>query len=281
MSRENGYSQKAENSVVPFPREKVLGPDGQLETYIKNLTDFPEIASLPEELSSTSIESYANWLAKLTIKGGKKKERGAFIHLDARKDTFIFPSNPKVGEYGSVLSEIGIGSRFIPLIRIHSHPDQTSFSPQDLKWAISSPIFFFEMLSSQGQNFLLVRTKETEIDDVDKVGKRMDEIKDEMINSRRKLFKVFREHELPKEIADLFEAVILGDEIAEFGSDYVSYLLTYVATYRAAREHKIGFYVSNKDGVYRVFGEGQLTKIEEKGLQIIHESFDKLATGNF
>ena len=262
---EKGFSQKEANQTVPFPVNEVM-QEGQIEEYLLSLRNaFPSFEELPDTVTAPGLDAYGSWFASLTKLDPARRERGAFIHIDVVNNNLIYPTNPHVGTKNESTAEYGHGRRFFPLVRTHSHPDNTSFSPHDLKRAIGSTWFIAELLATQEANYLLLRTYETETEDIDKSIERMDEVTEEIHKGQLDMLSVLdpavKSGEIPSNVADYMKRRHLQEDIKEFGSDSLAYLFTLATTIQAAERFKLGFYRSDL--------KGNFTRIDERILEDI------------
>ncbi|MEO6508480.1 MAG: hypothetical protein ABIO02_00850 [Patescibacteria group bacterium] len=276
--------QREANSVVPFPKDKILkGGTGLLEYYLANLQKSDRLfsySSLPDSLSAGSSDSYLSWLADLTKKDPNHRERAAFTHLDLSKDTLVYPVNPSIGIYQRSVAEVGMGKRFFPLQRNHSHPETSCFSPQDLKRVIGDPEFISEGLGTQDKNYLLLRTDETILDDWAVAEEKMESIKEDLqesFDAYRNIFDSLIEHGATQDVINVYKALNYEEDIKEFGTNAMIYYLTHNMTYIVAEKFKLGFYYSDKDGIFRRFTADKLVDIQERMIKAGNNVFDRLA----
>lgn len=279
------------NSIIPFPSEIKSQEDGLLEAYLKNLTQaasLPLYEELPNEITSFAIDRYANWLFKLTDADSLKRERGAFIHLDVNKNRLIYPSNPFVGTSNETLSIAGEGKRFLPIVRIHTHPNRTCFSPTDLRRPISDSRFIAEMLSTKGKNYLLLRTEDSVLEDAEETIKKMDELTNLIMEDANRVGRILsvmvKNGIMPGDVAELILVKINEINLRELGSPFVQYYLTHYLTFEVAKTYKLGFYASQEEGVYKeVSGDGIEREMEEfraKYLALVNKFFDEMENAN-
>ena len=227
---------------------------GDIETYLTTLTALADFDKLPQHLTAPALDEYASWLSMLTQVD--MRERGAFVHFDIKQLRLIYPSNPHVGDRNSGDAVYGPRSnRFYPFVRSHSHPDNTCFSPHDLKRAIGSKQFIAELLGTEESNYLVLRTEQTatevESEIVHKVMSEEMELYQNLFDKLRDIFpSAVREGTLPKDYAEYLDARYQEEEYKEFGSDIVTYMMTIATALRIADEYKLGFYKSNKRGLF-------------------------------
>lgn len=263
-----GFSQKEANQTVPFPVND-LRWEGDIEQYLLRYENaFPSFEELPDMVTAPGLDTYGSWLANLTKADPSRRERGAFIHIDIATNNLIYPSNPHVGTRSESIAEYGHGNRFYPLVRTHSHPDNTSFSPHDLKRAIGSTWFIAELLATREANYLLLRTYETETEDVDRSIERMDEVTQEIHKGQLDMLSILdpavKSGDIPSNVADYIKRRYLQEEIKEFGSDSLIYLLTFATTIQAAERFKLGFYRSDRKGNFTRVDESILGEIKKR-----------------
>lgn len=278
---------KTENSIVSFPKEQIFSGEGTLEAYFRNLaqTDTEDVIAYnksPKEFSSIGTDYYLNWLAELTSKDPKHRERGAWIHIKT-DGKIIYPSNPTIGRFNHVSNNVySRSNKFAPFMRSHSHPGGTCFSPQDLKRELSDELFIAEALGSRKRNFLLLRTDQTTFDDPQEVSDKMDNItRDTEKISLEQLITVYNQMikgGIPKKVADNTLRRISQADLDELGTDYGSYYLTIAATHFAAKEYNLGFYISNKDGIYSRFKPEDLAQISRIKRDLIKRTLDSTAS---
>lgn len=285
MELKTDLPSKRENSIVPFPREQIFSGEGSLELYFGDLVmpggSFFAYNRLPDEFSSIGVEHYVNWLTQLTDKDPQHRERGAWLHI-MENERIIYPSNPTIGRMGEMVNAIFSKNphRFFPLTRTHSHPDGSCFSPQDLKRALASPRFVAEALGTQKRNYLLLRTDHTISDSPVEVSNRMNDHAKYIDEMAHKLDTILDPlvvaGDLPRGAADYFRRIMARAELAEFGTIYSYYYSTFAISLFLADEYKLGFYVSDKDGVYRKVKEDDLDQIMYKEEELIERTFDNL-----
>lgn len=275
---------KKENSIVPFPKELIFSGEGTLELYFRTLPegiDFVSYDKLPDEFTSVGIEHYLNWLARLTNEDPKHRERGSWLHL-GQGDRIIYPSNPTIGREREVVNAIFTKNfdKFFPFARSHSHSDGSCFSPQDLKRALSMDLFIAEALGTQKRNFLLLRSDQSTFDDPNEIDDKLNGITRDIRRETHRVDTILEASvasgELPREAVDHFSSLLLLAELAEFGTKFPTYYLTVAAALFASDEYKLGFYVSDKAGIYRRVKMADLDQILQKERELNRKIFDNL-----
>ncbi len=280
MTEPSGEVVRQRNREAPFPNE-INTDRGDLENYFVHLSEDDEeeliyYDDLPDSFSSVGMDQYPTWLAMLTEADPQHRERASFVYLREDPIEFIYPQNPEIGtESEAIPIKTKKPKIFFPLTRVHSHPDTTCFSPQDLRRVLSLRGIWFEenefvseIVGTPRQNFLLLRTEETEFDEPEEVERLLENFQQDAQKMRDAIDNVIRESVKgdlgTKEMADLLINCLYQAEKEVFGADYATYLTTIAATHQIAKEHKIGFYVSNHDGLYRRFTDEDLQSIKNK-----------------
>lgn len=259
-------NQKLENSGVPFPNAE-LSQIGTLETYLLGLTNHGLAihAKLPEVLTAPAIDAYANWQSDLTQHDRVHRERASFIHFDLKSERFVFPSNPSIGTPNRSKPELGKGKRFVPIVRVHSHPDMSFFSSQDLKRMMASPHSIVDIVAAKGVNYLLLTTDETVLEDAERAEEIMDDTKKSIEGTFGELQEYYRrllsEGNVPEEVFNELLLKVYLEEYRRYGTEFRLYYTTAATTKIVADAYKLGFYKSDRRGVFTKVPETFLADI--------------------
>lgn len=279
MAESTGEVVRQRNREVPFPTE-INAKRGELEDYFaslvgKEVDDIYHYDDLPQTFSSIGMDQYSAWLADLTAADPEHRERAAFVYLREYPLKFIYLPNPAIGtEQNSEPVLTHNPQTFVPLTRAHSHLDTTCFSPQDLGRVIAEEgtwyeenDFFSEIVGTPKQNFLLLKTADTTFEDPENVNRILNEFKEQAQKMRKDIDDSVRASmgdAVTKEAADLLLLCHYQAEKEVFGADYANYFTTIAATHEIAKAHKIGFFVSDRNGLYRQVKDTDLQAIQEK-----------------
>ncbi len=253
------------NKVVEFPSIEALRVCGDFENYLRLAGDGDmfSYAELPKMLVAPAIETYGNWLADLTQKDPKHRERGSTPYFDRRKgDSLVFPVNPQVGD-DIVIVVFPKNPSCIPSGFMHSHPDASCFSGcnGDLE-SFLDDLLPFEHVATAENNYLLVRTSETlcmgkydllvrgmwEDEDVQEITRMHTEANQCGTGLSRKEFKPFA----------LRAQWLLRP--TDFNYFYQTDYLPPLINLFCAKKYKYGFYCSQKDGIYRRWGREEVAR---------------------
>lgn len=276
--------RRSANSIVPFPHNIPDLPSGTLDNYVGNfdkVEDLPSYDTLPDWITSNKLEVYINWLAELTKADPEHRERGAFVHYGLKNSKPVFPVNPSLGSKDAVVPDISLGKKFFSLARVHSHPNATCFSPQDLKRPISGRESVMDMVATQDLNFLLLRSSETELVDSTEAKEIMEDIEKETHEKAgiviRGIYELVESRKMEREFADYTNGRIYQLDLERYGEAFEYYWLTLLTTWHVAEEFKLGFYWSAKDGQYNKMTKETLEKIKIEAMKIRKDFFDSLA----
>lgn len=289
---------RAENRLVPFPEGEIKNGNGELERYFLSLfdKDLFDYNNLPPTISSVGMDQYATWLSNLTQEDPEHRERAAFIYLRRDTEQFIYPPNPSLGTQARSIPVFTLNpGKFIPAVRVHSHPDSTCFSPQDLKrgmiddgiWSRSNE-FVAELVGTTRFNYLLLRTSQTTFDDTGVVERKV-AASNEAVADFIKQFQILVadhvtvalpegsvEPTLRNAIVKRIVDTIVKLESEVFGSDFERYFMTLVTTHAVAKAYSLGFYYSDKKGVYRSFPETYLEEILEQRKTLTERGYNQV-----
>lgn len=234
---------------------------GEFERYLLNLNRYGliEYSDLPQNINLGIIELYANWLYSLTKEDIEKFERGDFILLDSENSNLILRDNPLTGNGHIDFQNIAIEDNE-PVMVAHSHPDDSMFSYNDVKYFLirkeifNDGIFPASIVATSKLNFLKIRSAQTPILD-EKSYYRIDMFNhDDEIKEIREYFsydncygtgvpeKKFRRLAFYSGI-NLFHPTSNDDY-------YLLYFHLILKNYYFAKVCKYGLYYSNKDGNY-------------------------------
>jgi hypothetical protein len=282
------------NNRIPYPNQELQAPNGELENYFLHASNLLDYYDRPQTITSTKFDVYANWLHSLQFtdpNNPEDHERGttALLRLDPLE--LVFPRNPNVGNRingrVSIIPMFPVKNpNYQPLILMHSHYDSTCHSPEDLEipimnegiWSYQND-FLGDIVSARRQNFMLLRTQQSRFTPIKQAEQRTKEI-----NHDIQLLAEQRSAEIGQLLSkdshnakDMLEKLILQREKQIFGSDFVRYFASMAHTLNIAEEFKLGFYVSNKDGIYRLVQSNVLEILEELQAQAVHKGIDDLA----
>lgn len=277
MAESTGEVVRQRNREAPFPSE-INRSRGELEEYFADLggerEELLHYDELPDTFTSVGLDQYPAWFAKLTEKDPAHNERAAYLFLRDPIE-IIYPTNPEIGtEKSSLAVKTKKPKVFFPIARVHSHPDTTCFSPQDFRRAMGRTGIYFEenefiseIVGTPKNNFLLLRTEETEFDDPEDVERILESFQQEVERMHNFTYNTIKDSVQGQKGADelaevLFDCQLQAEEEI-FGADYARYYTTIAATHQIASDHKLGFYVSNQDGIYRKFTDEDLQAIRD------------------
>ncbi len=272
------------NREVPFPEASIEGKGDLENSLLQGNLDYD---NLPPTLSSIGIEVYGNWLAQLTQGDPQHRERAAFIHLRIDNEEFIYPSNPNIGELTSSMAAYSRKpKKFIPLVRVHSHPLSSSFSPQDLRRAMQAGgllhednDFIAELVATQERNYLLLKTEQTVFENNDLVEQKMKEAENSRQTQENQvidlLANVSKEIGIPESEQDQLLVYFIQAQVELIGSDSITYINTLKLTNEITKEQKIAFYASDKDDIYKLVSDSDVKATIEKTKEFRRQALKK------
>lgn len=249
------------NNHVQFP--ELLGQADSLEALVVNMTHGKPLLSdhLPIHITTTNIEKYANWISQLTERDQNHAERGAVLHVRASNKAIIYPTNPDVGnENGCGWAVSKKRDKFIPTMDIHSHPvdacHSTSYGDMGTLisgWEEDEFIPTGILVATPRHNYLMLRTKETITEDRWTVYNKAYDAYDyeEFIRFRR--FGSAFGKSVSIHDSDRFWPVLNHAEKNIFKMDFESYYRHFIESLNLSEMYHLGFYRSNKDGIYERF----------------------------
>lgn len=245
------------------PEFDLDAPHGSLEEYLLTLDNEESLLSyreLPSSLTSSITEQYANCLSSLAKLPSEYDELGAYIHLRRNPKNLIYPVRPNAGKGGITPAFSRNRARVVPVALVHNHPIDSCFSQppghdlecvvngyEDKGSTIQVPVW---MLSTPDDNFLLLRTQETKIEDPWKLYEVSYIPEDhEFLDLRRfgtELGEILS--------ADIFWKVFDIAELISFGGKgyFDSFYKSFYGTYQIAEFCHLGFYHSSKNGDYNL-----------------------------
>ncbi len=273
----------AENKIVPFPIGIKTAEPGSLEYYFNVLPrrdNFYAYDELPDIISSNSVDQYLTWLADLTKVDSNHRERGTFIILRNPEGKLIYPVNPVIGEERTVDPSPHMSEKpkiFAPLMRTHSHPSQGTFSRQDLLRAIGSKDFIAEGLGTQGRNFILFRTDQSTMAEPERVESFKDDLEEVYEDIAKAYIDLVRSLPLHPDQIQMVAKRALEMSVSEFGTDHIAYMVSHATSLLTADEYKLGFYYSDKDGIFKRFTADSLNQIHQQVSDVWQRAFASMA----
>ena len=149
---------------------------------------------------------------------------------------------------------------------------------------MSDPKFFAEIVGTTNRNFLLLCSEETTFEDPLKVDTKMEKINKDMQAEVQNAYEVYdrtvESGQMPKEVAGYIKAKVLETERQRYGSDFWTIYYTYYVTGIIAREHKLGFYVSKRNGRFERYTDTMLSDLVADHDALINELFDAIETSD-
>lgn len=267
--------QEKKITLPKFTEKEVLKIHGDLENYLLKLDSedgLYKYSELPIEMTSFAIDTYANRFVALANQSTDYNELGAYIHLRKNPRALIFPTRFAVGK-GEVTPPFARRHTHVsPVAFVHNHPTNGSFSQppghdigcvingyEDQGDRIQVPVW---VLATQDDNYLLLRTQETQSEDAYKLYEISYRAKDNQsfMNFRRNGTETAR----MSSREDLF-SLLQKAENKFFGGEngLQAFYGSLYGTYAVAQACKLGFYHSYKDGKYRQITASILDTIAE------------------
>jgi hypothetical protein len=256
--------------------------NGELENLL--CTDIVvRFADLPKRWQVDGFEEYTNWLSRLTMDDPRHFERGAHVdrvtHIQAGL-SYRYPRKPVIGGLDTVRIVMPQETdRYYPMVTIHSHPSPLPFSTQDFSPIILDPDWRFstevEMVGTTHKNFMLLATSDTaafsdpEIDQIVEEAAQLRYTREDVLRSRYSADITSYFKKLGRGSRMNFYRLLKAAEVEMFGgARFPIYLAAIENNLALADRHRVGFYVSDKDGDYqRVDQEyvgGLRTELEQR-----------------
>ncbi len=252
-----------ETQEIAFPEGEIQGR-GDLENILvqavrEDKSILPE--ELPDQLTSFGIERYINWISEQAKNDPRNREYAGELHIDAN-GRFIYSKRPNKGSEISVTPRVTKNyDKFATAVLVHTHPDSTSFSDRDL---LNVNLTIIQSVSTTEFNYILIRNPEILIaeGESDKFREDSDENQKEWAASIGGLRGtitgvVMRENGLTlnNPQGQKYKSIILNlvkhMEVSIFGADLTRYMHTLDFARLTANKYGLGFYYSEKDGIYR------------------------------
>lgn len=253
------------------PEYEVFPQTGELEQHLLQTMDGGpdyDFGTLPQTIRSSGLDSYTSWLATLTMKdpGGNERRGYLKVSMQTTPKVLLLPRNPRIGtQSGTLIEKLEDIETFQPIGDVHSHGTDSGLDPTDLRGVITSLgedrelNFRMALLGTQGDNYLVVRTKQTKFAPGLEVGIIVGKLNNWLIQHYN-----HRENpndpkeEIRKRIEAKYNILLTGKWIVE--------------------NHKLGFYYSKtkKNGVFQLVTADYYRQALEKRNQEI-ASFLSLA----
>ncbi len=245
---------------LTLKHSELIGNNYLLERYVVDSVSgiYPAYSDLPQQLTSTTIETYANWLSELTQNDTDGRERGSLISIST-DGQLLFPENPEIGDdaecdwaiYDEPGSKISINT--------HSHPYDISFSGAyaDLTallsgWSDSRGLVLPTgmLVSTPEHNYLMLKSNETSQEDRHEVYKNAWNANPQSTRRNFIRFGTDTGALIPKDRSSDFRRLFEIAQLEFPDGDFEAYYSSFIDSINLAEIYKMGFYVSEKDGSY-------------------------------
>src|SRR5579872_1447236 len=244
--------------------------------FIDGAIDFsglPTYNDLPDQLQLGGLEEFANSLSEATQSDPDRQERGGWAHIQSDRPTLLFPYNPTIGttKYDSerelimfLVNPHSINTeKTKPAVFVHSHPISRTFSIEDA-------FNFFRddndvdpiasIVSTPKYNFLLLRSSETSGISLEEFNNFFSKYMEHAWTHGGEIYQsIMFQLSLSNIDPDYFSTLIdkFGGDAGEFYQDLITLMLL-------SKECRAGFYISDKDGVYKRLDREKIIKLMEK-----------------
>ena len=287
---ESGHEHRKQNREVPYPTE-ALQQHNALENYFVDVinSDVPDFETLPDSFTSGALDTYASWVAELTANDPQHRERSSFIFYNPKKQQFIFPPNPLLGDEFSAKTLItNSPGKNYPLVRVHSHPDSTAFSTTDIKRSLRTTGFWSsnyndsiaELLGTYRGNYLVLTTAQSQFfppDEVDELANYLNSnISNAIAGRHAQQATLLKDLGLSEqEIVDFLNR-LNKKEHEIFGSDISTLATTVNYTALLASKFQFGFYYSEGNGKFEKHTPERIHELKLEADQLFYDMVRKI-----